>query len=322
MLSTNEEGFNHLAAFDEMDADDDENIELSKRRATQKHESSNAIFHQSQRRHDGEEGEKERKLEFIERRSEKRFLMLGHGTIHKIKRIPIPDGVRLVYTSHCGDIARDSALNATEGNFFGRGLDPLPIIYEPSPPTRKREYNTTWHGEEIIVKTGGARLTNSSILPLLWFSWFEPDFTESVLLRTSGLYLYNDTEDQDMDDIILPRRNGPVITIDIVRQIFKNSHYPTVENVIKLFDKSELTFYTFKTRFEERFLQRSIKTIMNLCKRTTASPCLVIVSSCRIFDGNMPRDTMIDARRNSFGGNKISNKRKRKTRAFKKTRKH
>ena len=239
--------------------------------------------------------------------NEKIYLILGHGITRTTERISIPINRRIAYTAHCGDKIDEDAIIHTESLFFLQQLEPL---------NRKEpvEYYDRWHDENIKVKQYKSNLTDSEITLLLWY----PGLHGRVVLNTSGIYEYTKTKHQTMEKILLDiDENGAnIISQDDVKQAFKNSIYPTVENVLELFtdytqEEEGAKVETLPFDVFEKLFQFS-KKISSLMKNKNKKPILIIASSCRIFDEEIDIDEQINARINSFGIKKKKSKKKKR----------
>jgi len=273
---------------------------------------------------------------------EPKYALFGHGLITSAVRLEIPNGSRLVTTALCGESTDEYTLEKTENNFFSRSLAPLQMNEFAD------TYKDTWHGEDIIVRNSGSDITDSNISLLLFHRL--PNM--SILLCTSGLYEYEKTEMQIMNRFVLKKdrkTNLNIISQTDVSKIFRTSLYPIVSEVLKIFILGEdryntLPFSTFELKFKEKFPQKSLIGIINDLPPNS----MLIASSCRIFDNSaLSLDEQNEAKDNSFDRGERNNrnrrvgkglrktrrkynmprsrrsiKRKRKTLAFRKTRKH
>ena len=265
---------------------------------------------------------------------EPKYILFGHGLITKAERLEIPNGSRLVMTALCGDAVGEYRLENTEANFFKELLEPLQMKFADV-------YYDTWHDERIIVRNSGSDITDSNISLLLFYTLTNG----SIMLCTSGIYKYENTGSQLIDRFILDRskHGDTLITRNDVLRIFKTSIYPTLVDVLKIFDDfgnvSAMRFHYFKNNFEKKFPQKSLIGIINGLPPNS----MLIASSCRIFDDSaLSLDEQNEAKDNSFDRERNrkrkvgkglrktrrkynmprSIKRKIKTLAFKKTRKH
>jgi hypothetical protein len=260
---------------------------------------------------------------------EHKYILFGHGLITSADRLEIPNGRRLVMTALCGDTVNEYRLEKTEANFFKELLDPLQMNEIDD------AYYDTWHGEDIIVRNSGSDITDSNISLLLFYTLKNG----SIMLCTSGIYEYEKTGSQLIDrfNLGISKHGDTIITRNDVLRIFKTSLYPTL-------DVHVMRFHYFKIQFEKKFPQKSLIGIINDLPPNS----MLIASSCRIFDNSaLSLDEQNEAKDNSFDRGERNNrkrrvgkglrktrrkynmprsrrsiKRKRKTLAFRKTRKH